>query len=59
MTPQQKADYEAWYDEQIRLGLEDIEAGRVYSHEEVKQHVNALFAQLAEEDAQARNGKAA
>ena len=32
---QQLAAYEAWYDEQVRLGLEDIEAGRVSSHEEV------------------------
>jgi predicted transcriptional regulator len=32
---QQLAAYEAWYDEQVRLGLEDIEAGRVLSHEEV------------------------
>lgn len=59
MTPQQKSDYEAWYDEQIRLGLEDLEAGRVHTDAEVWRRVEDLFAQIAEEDAKARNGKAA
>ena len=59
MTPQQKADYGRWFEEQVRLGIEDIEAGRVYTDAEVWQHVEDLFAQLAEEDAKARNGKAA
>lgn len=29
------AEYDAWYAEQIQLGLDDIEAGRVVSHEDV------------------------
>jgi len=28
LTPEQPA-YENWYDQQVRMGLEDIEAGRV------------------------------
>lgn len=35
--------YEAWYDEQVRLGLEDIEAGRVLTNEEVERHTDRLF----------------
>jgi predicted transcriptional regulator len=38
--------YEAWYDEQVRLGLEDIEAGRVVSHESVVKKSAALLKQL-------------
>jgi predicted transcriptional regulator len=43
-TPAQR--YEEWYDEQIRLGIEDIEAGRVISHEEVMKHSDAHLAEL-------------
>jgi len=43
----QRAEYEAWYDEQVRLGLEDIEAGQVVSHEEVKRHFDKRFKQHA------------
>jgi len=43
-TPAQR--YEEWYDEQIRLGIEDIEAGRVISHEEVMKRSNAHLAEL-------------
>ena len=43
-TPEEQlAAYEAWYDEQVRLGLEDIEAGRVLSHEEVARKSEALL----------------
>ncbi len=43
-TPAQA--YEAWYDEQVRLGLEDIEAGRVFTSEEVERHTDKLFKKL-------------
>ena len=32
-----RAEYDAWRDEQIRLGLEDLDAGRVLSDEELHQ----------------------
>lgn len=38
--------YDAWYDEQIRLGLEDIDAGRVVSDEEANKHWDKLFLKL-------------
>lgn len=43
---EQRAQYEAWYDEQVRLGLEDIEAGRVVSDEEVTKHMQRLREEL-------------
>ena len=39
--------YDAWYDEQVRLGLEDIEAGRVVSAEEAERHMKAHIKKLA------------
>ncbi len=46
-TPEeQRLDYEAWYDEQVRLGLEDVEAGRVVSHEEFLKHMAAHMKRL-------------
>jgi len=47
------ADYEAWKDEQIRLGIEDIEAGRVYSHEEVIKRSQARLKKLNKKHAKA------
>lgn len=44
---EQRAQYDAWYDEQVRLGLEDIEAGRVVSDEEVRRHFDKRFKQHA------------
>lgn len=41
-----RAEYEAWYDEQVRLGLEDIEAGRVVSHEAVLRKSAELLGEL-------------
>lgn len=38
--------YETWFDDQVRLGLEDIEAGRVVSHESVVKKSAALLKQL-------------
>lgn len=43
---EQRAQYEAWYDEQVRLGLEDIGAGRVVSHQEVVEHTAKLLDRL-------------
>jgi predicted transcriptional regulator len=43
-TPVQR--YEEWYDEQVRLGIEDIEAGRVISHDEVIKRSDAHLAEL-------------
>jgi predicted transcriptional regulator len=44
---EQRAQYEAWYDEQVRLGLEDIEAGRVVSDDDVRRHFEKRFQQHA------------
>lgn len=45
LTPEQQA-YENGYDEQIRLGLEDIGAGRVVSHDEAVKHWDTQFRKL-------------
>jgi predicted transcriptional regulator len=45
LTPAQA--YDAWYDEQVRLGLEDIDAGRVVTHEQYKKHMDAFMNKLA------------
>lgn len=50
---EQRAAYEAWYDEQVRLGLEDIEAGRVVSHEDVVKHAREQMARLKRKHAKA------
>lgn len=42
----EQAEYDAWYDEQIRLGLEDIDAGRLVSHEEVMKSSQRRLAEL-------------
>ncbi|MFA5916040.1 MAG: hypothetical protein WC830_21045 [Burkholderiales bacterium] len=39
-------DYEAWYEEQIRLGLDDLDAGRVVSSEEAEKHFERTLKQL-------------
>jgi len=44
LTPAQA--YDAWYDEQVRLGLDDLDAGRVVSHEDVVKKSAALLQQL-------------
>lgn len=46
------AAYDAWYDEQVRLGLEDIGAGRVLSHEEVERRTDALMKRLEKKHGQ-------
>lgn len=47
------ADYEAWKEEQIRLGLEDFEQGRFVSHEEAMAHMDATFKRLKKKYAKA------
>jgi len=48
---ERRAEYDAWYEEQVRLGLEDIEAGRILRHEEVMIRMARLRAELEAEDA--------
>ncbi len=38
--------YEAWYDEQVRLGLEDIKAGNVIRHEEAERRMDTFMKKL-------------
>lgn len=38
-----RAEYDAWCDEQIRLGLEDLDAGGVVSDEELERHFEQRF----------------
>jgi len=42
-----RIEYKVWCDEQVRQGLEDIEAGRVVSDEELQHHLNRRFKQHA------------
>lgn len=44
--PPEQQTYENWYDEQIRLGLEDIKAGRVVSHEDFLKNLAAHMKRL-------------
>ena len=39
-------DYEIWYEEQVRLGLDDLAAGRVVSSEEAEKHFERTLKQL-------------
>lgn len=41
-----QAAYEAWKDEQVRLGLEDIEAGNAISHEDAVKAMDAFMKKL-------------
>jgi predicted transcriptional regulator len=41
------AEYEAWYEEQVGLGLEDLDAGRVVSDEDVNRYFEQRFKQHA------------
>ena len=43
----QQAEYQARYDEQIRLGIEDIAGGRIVSDEELRRHFEERFKQNA------------
>jgi|JFJP01.1.fsa_nt_gi predicted transcriptional regulator len=46
------ARHDAWYDEQVKSGLEDIEAGRTISHEDVVKKSAELLKQLEQEHGQ-------
>ena len=46
-TAAQQAEYQAWYDEQVRLGILDIEGGRIMSDEELRRHFEERFKQNA------------
>lgn len=39
-------DYEAWYEEQVRLGLDDLDTGRMVSSEEAEKHFERTLKQL-------------
>jgi predicted transcriptional regulator len=43
----QQAEYQAWYDEQVRLGIEDIESGRIVSDKELRWYFEERFKQNA------------
>ena len=45
---EKKAAYEAWYLAEIDKGLEDIEAGRVMSHEETEAEMRIHMAKMHE-----------
>lgn len=45
-----RAEYEAWFDEQVRLGLEDIDAGRVVSDEAATEYMRRLREKLRAAD---------
>ena len=42
---ERRAEYEAWYEEQIRLELEDLDAGQVVSDEDARKHFEKRFKQ--------------
>ena len=42
-----RAEYDAWYAEQVPLGVEDLDAGRVVSDAEVEKHFQKRFKQHA------------
>lgn len=48
-----QAEYEAWRDEQIRLGMEDLDAGRVVDHETLMARLKAKIKRLEKKHAQA------
>ncbi len=45
--------YDAWYDEQIKLGLDDLDAERVVSHAEFLKHTADLMRKLERKHDQA------
>jgi predicted transcriptional regulator len=44
---ERRAEYDAWYEEQVRLGLQDLDAGRVVSDDDVRKHFEKRFKQHA------------
>ena len=47
------AEYEAWHEEQVRLGLKDLEDGRVVSDEDLRRHFDKRFKKHAGRQKQA------
>lgn len=45
--------YREWFDEQVRLGIEDADAGNLLSDEEVRKHFEKKAKRLAERNKQA------
>ena len=43
----EEREYDLWFRQQVEEGLADIEAGRVHSHEEVKNEMLQFSRQLA------------
>lgn len=39
-------EYEAWYEEQVRLGLDDLDAGRIVASEDAEKHFERTLKQL-------------
>lgn len=37
--PTKPDEYREWFNKEVELGLADIEAGRVVSHDEVREHI--------------------
>ncbi|MDP2786753.1 MAG: hypothetical protein Q8O79_01580 [Pseudomonadota bacterium] len=44
-------EYQDWFNAQVRLGLEDIEAGRVVAHEQVCKDMQTLLETIKKEHA--------
>lgn len=43
--PTKPDEYREWFNKEVELGLADLEAGRVVSHEEVRAKVEKLIVQ--------------
>ena len=52
-TGDRRTEYDAWYEEQVRLGLKDIEEGRVASDEDLRRHFEKRFKKHAGRQKQA------
>lgn len=37
--PAKPEEYREWFNKEVELGLADIDAGRVVSHDEVREHI--------------------
>ena len=44
-TPSKPDEYREWFDKEVELGLADIDAGLIVSHEEVRAKVEKLIVQ--------------
>lgn len=43
------AEYDAWFKAKVQQGLDDVEAGRVFSDEEAEEYFRKLRAELVEQ----------